>query len=180
LNGLEAACLIRHKSLLNKHTPIVLISANSRDLSTVDLKKSGINYCLQKPIDEKLLLIHILRIADKEKHAAIDWQLCVQKVSGNQRLAEEFLAKFIEELHKNRQEFFDFYHQNNIKGLGIVAHKLHGACCFCGVPILQKNVVQLEKLAAHTNKMEELSSAFTELIQSIDAVINEYQKQYTQ
>ncbi|TIE08637.1 hybrid sensor histidine kinase/response regulator, partial [Legionella pneumophila] len=102
LNGLEAAKMIRQKSLMNKHSPIVLITASSSDLSSIDMKKSGVDFCFQKPIDEKQLLIQILRIVDKTKHAAIDWQLCVQKVSGNQALAEEFLAKFIEELYKNR------------------------------------------------------------------------------
>ncbi|HAU1290677.1 TPA: response regulator, partial [Legionella pneumophila] len=99
LNGLEAAKMIRQKSLMNKHSPIVLITASSSDLSSIDMKKSGVDFCFQKPIDEKQLLIQILRIVDKTKHAAIDWQLCVQKVSGNQALAEEFLAKFIEELY---------------------------------------------------------------------------------
>jgi two-component system sensor histidine kinase BarA len=178
LNGLEAARKIRQNSLLNKHSPIVLISANSSDLSVVDLKKSGIDFCLQKPIDEKQLLIHILRIADKAKHAAIDWQLCVQKVSGNQLLAEEFLAKFIEELHKNRVEFMLLMQQKNIKQLGEVAHKLHGACCFCGVPLLQKKVMHLEKLALRVTNIDELAQSFAELIQNIDAVISEYENQY--
>ena len=180
LNGLDAARLIRQQSLLNKHSPIVLISANGSDVSTAELMKSGIDFCLQKPIDEKQLLIHILRIVDKAKHAAIDWQLCVQKVSGNQALAEEFLAKFIEELHKNREEFIQLMHDKNIKGLGEVAHKLHGACCFCGVPLLQKKVMQLEKLTVRATKIEDLASPFAELIQSIDAVINEYENQYSQ
>ncbi|MDP3267585.1 MAG: ATP-binding protein [Legionella sp.] len=180
LNGLEAARIIRHNSLLNRHSPIVLISANSSDLSTVDLKKSGIDFCLQKPIDEKQLLIQILRIVDKAKHAAIDWQLCVQKVSGNQALAEEFLAKFIEELYKNREEFIQLMHDKNYKSLGEAAHKLHGACCFCGVPMLQKKVMQLEKMATHVTNPDEIARAFAELIQSIDAVINEYENQYSQ
>ena len=178
LNGLEAARAIRQHSLLNKRSPIVLISANSNDLSTVDLKKSGVDFCLQKPIDERQLLIQILRIADKARHSAIDWQLCVQKVSGNQALAEEFLAKFVEELHKNRQEFITLMHQKNIKGLGEIAHKLHGACCFCGVPTLQKRVIELEKSAQRVTNADELTSLFTELIQSIDAVISEYENQY--
>jgi two-component system sensor histidine kinase BarA len=180
INGLEAAELIRKQSILNKHTPIVLISANCNDLSSIDLKKSGIDYCLQKPIDEKVLLLQILRIVDKAQHAAIDWQMCVQKVSGNQNLAEEFLAKFIEEVQKNREEFIYLFQHNDIKGLEAAAHKLHGACCFCGVPTLQKRVVQLEKLAQKAAKTEELKTAFAELIQSIDAVINEYANQYVQ
>ncbi|HAT8180076.1 TPA: response regulator [Legionella pneumophila] len=180
LNGLEAAKMIRQKSLLNKHSPIVLITASSSDLSSIDMKKSGVDFCFQKPIDEKQLLIQILRIVDKTKHAAIDWQLCVQKVSGNQALAEEFLAKFIEELYKNREEFIQLMHQKNVKGLADVAHKLHGACCFCGVPTLQKRVAQLEKLARRTTNADNLTEAFTDLIQSIDAVISEYENQYSQ
>ena len=178
LNGLEAARMIRQHSILNKHSPIVLISANSSDLSSIDVKRSGIDFCLQKPIDEKQLLIHILRIADKAQHAAIDWELCVQKVSGNQGLAEEFLAKFVEELIKNRHEFLDLMQQKNIKALGDLAHKLHGACCFCGVPLLQKTVIQVEKMAARASHIEELKAVFAELIQNIDAVINEYENQY--
>lgn len=180
LNGLEAARMVRQKSLLNKHSPIVLITASSSDLSSVDMKKSGVDFCFQKPIDEKQLLIQILRIVDKTKHAAIDWQLCVQKVSGNQALAEEFLAKFIEELYKNREEFIQLMHQKNIKGLADAAHKLHGACCFCGVPTLQKRVSQLEKLARRTTNIDNLNESFTDLIQSIDAVISEYENQYSQ
>ncbi|HGE4875432.1 TPA: two-component system sensor histidine kinase LetS [Legionella pneumophila] len=180
LNGLEAAKMIRQKSLMNKHSPIVLITASSSDLSSIDMKKSGVDFCFQKPIDEKQLLIQILRIVDKTKHAAIDWQLCVQKVSGNQALAEEFLAKFIEELYKNREEFIELMHQKNVKGLADLAHKLHGACCFCGVPILQKRVAQLEKLARRTANADNLTGAFTDLIQSIDAVISEYENQYSQ
>ena len=180
LTGLEAARAIRHKSLLNKHSPIVLISANSSDLSASELKQSGVNFCLQKPIDEKQLLIQILRIADKATHSAIDWELCVQKVSGNQALAEEFLAKFVEELHKSREEFIQLMHEKNSKGLGEAAHKLHGACCFCGVPTLQNKVIQLEKLASRTQNAESLSESFAEVIQSIDAVINEYENQYAQ
>ncbi|HAT2105880.1 TPA: response regulator [Legionella pneumophila] len=180
LNGLEAAKMIRQKSLMNKPSPIVIITASSSDLSSIDMKKSGVDFCFQKPIDEKQLLIQILRIVDKTKHAAIDWQLCVQKVSGNQALAEEFLAKFIEELYKNREEFIELMHQKNVKELADLAHKLHGACCFCGVPILQKRVAQLEKLARRTTNADNLTEAFTDLIQSIDAVISEYENQYSQ
>ncbi len=180
LNGLDTAKLLRQKSVMNRRTPIVLITANSSDLSSSDLKKSGIDFCLQKPIDEKQLLIHILRIVNKSKRSAIDWQLCVQKVSGNQQIAEEFLEKFVIELCKNRIEFIELMNQENIKGIGELAHKLHGACSFCGVPLLQKKIVHLEKLASRIQSIEELKGAFVEVIQSIDAVISEYENQYAQ
>lgn len=180
LNGLETTHAIRKNSLLNRHTPIVLISANSSDLRNNDLKKYGVDLCLQKPIDEKQLLMQILRIIEKSKNAVIDWQLCVQKVSGNQKIAEEFLTQFITELRKNRHELIQLMHDKNIKGIGDVAHKLHGACCYCGVPQLQKKVIQLEKLASHVKTIDEINKTFVEVIQSIDAVISEYEHQYSQ
>jgi two-component system sensor histidine kinase BarA len=180
LDGLQASKTIRQSSLMNKHTPIVLITASSNDLNNADMKQSGIDLYLQKPVEEKQLLIQILRIINKSTHAAIDWELCVQKVSGNQALAEEFLAKFIEELYKARNEFIELMHDKNINSLADAAHKLHGACCFCGVPVLQKKVTQFEKLAKRTSHIDHLNEAFAELIQSIDAVINEYENQYSQ
>lgn len=178
LNGLDASCLIRQESMLNKNTPIIVISANCTDLNKEHLQKAGIDLCLQKPIDEKQLLKHLIHFVKKAKHSAIDWQLCVQKVSGNQALAEEFLVRFIDELHKNREEFFQLLHNEDIKGLESAAHKLHGACCFCGVPYLQTQVVRLEKEARQAKSIDELKTVFAELIQSIDEVIDEFDNQY--
>ncbi|KTC81623.1 two-component system sensor histidine kinase LetS [Legionella brunensis] len=178
LNGLDAAHLIRHESMLNKQTPIIVISADSSNLSKDKLKKAGVDFCLQKPIDEKQLLTYLLRIVKKAKSAAIDWQMCVQKVSGNQALAEEFLSRFIQELRKNREEFIQLLHDKNIKGLESAAHKLHGACCFCGVPHLQTQVTRLEKQAKTAKQVDDLKDTFAEMIQSIDEVIDEFDNLY--
>jgi two-component system sensor histidine kinase BarA len=178
VSGIEVVDRIRKQSNINKDTPVILLSANDRELSALDLKNTGIDYCLSKPFDEKQLLIQILRIINNAKNAAIDWQLCVQKVSGNQALAEEYLTKFIEELHKNRAEFLALSRKKNKAGLAELAHKLHGACCFCGVPFLQKKVMQLETTAPHINNFDELSTLFAEVIQCIDAVISEYENKF--
>ena len=179
LNGLEAACLIHQESILNKNTPIILISANSCELNNEHLSKAGIELCLQKPIDEETLLRHLLRIIDKSKLVAINWPLCVEKVSGNQALAIEFLDRFVEELHENRDEFSHLMQTDNIQGIERAAHKLHGACCFCGVPALQNHVARMENLARKAQHIDELKTAFVELIQSIDAVLREYENSYT-
>ncbi|MCE3046004.1 two-component system sensor histidine kinase LetS [Legionella sp. 16cNR16C] len=178
LSGLEAAQQIRQQSMLNKLTPIVVISASGNDMNKDKMKKAGVDLCLQKPIDEKQLLTHLLRLLKKSKNQAIDWQLCVQKVSGNQALAEEFLNRFVEELHKSRVEFFELYNKQNIQGLQNAAHKLYGACCFCGVPHLQTQVSKLEKQAKEAKKIDEMKTAFAELIRNIDEVIDEYDSLY--
>ena len=175
LNGLEAACLIHQESILNRKTPIILISANNGGLSKEQLNKAGIGLCLQKPIDEETLLRHLLRMMSKSSTPAINWSLCVQRVSGNQTLASDFLARFVDELRVNRKEFLQLMQTNNIKGIEEAAHKLHGACCFCGVPTLQNDVARIENLAREAKHMNELQTAFIKLIQSIDAVLNEYE-----
>ena len=179
LNGLEAAQLIRQESVMNKFTPIVVISANTSDINQEGLQRAGITLCLQKPIDEKQFLIHLLKILNKTKTSAIDWPLCVQKVSGNQALAEEFLTRFVQELSLNRTEFTQLFAVKDIEGLENAAHKLHGACCFCGVPRLHNQVTRLEKQAKEAGHITELKPIFVELIKSIDEVIDEFNNLYT-
>jgi two-component system sensor histidine kinase BarA len=178
INGLDAARLIRQQSIVNAHTPILLISANSSDVNTELLQKIGVDLCIQKPIDEETLLRKLLQVINKNKGSSINWALCVQRVSGNISLAKEFLARFIEELRINKQEFIQYKKDENIKALESTAHKLHGACCFCGVPQLQTHVAHLENLARQATSINELDIAFDQLLQSIDAVLDEYKLMY--
>ncbi|KTC65477.1 sensory box histidine kinase/response regulator (plasmid) [Legionella adelaidensis] len=177
-NGFDAAKLIRQQSILNKNTPIMLISANGADLNSERLQKAGVELCIAKPIDEETLLKKLLEVINKNKINPINWSLCIQRVSGNQALAREFLDRFIEELKNNRQEFIDYKEHGDIKALESTAHKLHGACCFCGVPQLQMHVAQLETAAKQAKNITELTTAFEQLIHSIDAVLFEYEQSY--
>ena len=178
LNGLEAARRIRQRSVLNKHTPIILISANGRDLDQAPFHQAGIELCLQKPIEEKVLLKQLLTVLNKVKSSPIHWPTCVQKVSGNHALAVEFLARFVDELRLNREEFLEFYRQKDIANVERLAHKLHGACCFCGVPRLQQAVSTLETLAKHAQLIEELQEPFSQLLEAINDVLHEYERCY--
>ncbi|WP_058529071.1 two-component system sensor histidine kinase LetS [Legionella londiniensis] len=178
LNGFDAARLIRKASVLNKSTPIILISANNVEISSAQSSKADIDVCLQKPIDEKTLLQRLLAVIRKDNESAINWQMCLQKVSGNEELALEFLSRFIEELKKNRKEFARLLQNQNLKALEHLAHKLHGACCFCGVPRLQKQVAQVESLARQAKHIHEIQLAFSQLMTCIDEVLAEYQNTF--
>ncbi len=178
LNGLETAQLIRKEAILNTTTPIILISANHNEVTAFDLQKGSIKLCLQKPIDEETLLKHLLDITLQDNTTAIDWPMCVQRVSGNQTLAADYLACFVDELKKNRAELLRFYQLDNLKMLEAESHKLHGACCFCGVPALQRQVAQVENLAKHAKNITDISDAFKQLIQNIDTVLSEYEQFY--
>lgn len=176
LNGLEAATRLRNESILNRNTPIILLSANPCHLNKRDLNATGIDLYLEKPIDEPQLLRHLIALIKKNKTRAIDWALCVEKVSGNQEFAIEFLARFIEELVKNREEFIQLMHNHDIVGLKRAAHKLHGACCFSGVTQLQRIVATMEQMARHAQHIDELRATFTQMINNIDMVLQEYEQ----
>ena len=178
LNGLETARCIRKEAILNAATPIILISANHNDLTAVDLQKASVKLCLQKPINEETLLKHLLDLTRQDNTHAIDWPMCVQRVSGNQSLASEYLACFVQELKINRAELIRCYESGSLKMLEAESHKLHGACCFCGVPALQSQVALVESQAKHAKQIAEISDAFKQLIQNIDAVLNEYEDLY--
>lgn len=50
LNGLDAARLIRHESMLNKQTSIIVVSADSSNLSKEKLKKQGLIFVYKNPL----------------------------------------------------------------------------------------------------------------------------------
>lgn len=178
MNGLDAAHEIRKHSLLNQHTPMMLITANSTDLNHERIQNVGIDRCLQKPIQEALLIQHLLECINKTNSHAINWPLCMQKVSGNRALAIDYLGEFVKELKKNRREFVTLMRDKEIPALAQLAHKLHGACCFCGVPQLQIQVAEFEHVAKNAKKTEELATIFVGLLSAIDAVLAEYAQNY--
>lgn len=176
-DGLETATQIQ-TSLLNAKTPIILISANGLDLQQTDLQQAGIKLAIQKPIDEQYLLRHLLQLIVTPKKSAIDWPLCVAKLSGNIPLATEFLAEFVKELHKNRIQLKTIFATNDCEALEKIVHQMHGACCFCGVSALQKQAARLEQRLRNAKTTSEVERDFLSLLEEIEAVITEYAESY--
>ena len=176
MNGLDAAAKIRTECTNNYTTPLITITASTHALSTEQSQQLDIDVCLHKPINEKELLTKLLQLADTRKTAAINWQLCIHKVSGNQLLAKDYLSAFVAELPTARQELLTLLHNQDIEGLANSAHKLLGACCFCGVIALQNKVSRLESLAKVATNTTELAPAVTALIEQLERVIDEYHR----
>lgn len=178
LNGFQAAEKIRSECSYNQATPIIAITANSNDTYAEQSNHFGIDFCLHKPINESHLLTELLQLSNFCNTPAINWQLCVEKVSGDLIFAKEYLAGFVTELHQNRNEFLSLVRDNDIEGLANLAHKLLGACCFCGVPALQTQVIQVETKAKKTKQIATLKTDVDELIYQIDRVIDEFDTTY--
>ncbi len=178
LNGFQAAEKIRSGCLYNQNTPTIAITANSNDIPSEQSHYFGIDLCLHKPISELHLLTELLKLSKHGVPPVINWSLCVEKVSGDVVFAKKYLASFVTELHQNREDFLCLLRNQDIEGLANQAHQLLGACCFCGVPALQDQVIVLEKNARSTQEITTLEPLVTQLIYQIDRIIDEFERRY--
>ena len=101
--------------------------------------------------------------------SSVDWQLCLKLNNNNSDSAQELLRLFLQELPDFQQRIRMANQSRDIVALREVIHKLHGACCYCGVPKLKSIIEQLEaKLRISTNRVDALIG---DLDQEIDNVI---------
>lgn len=94
-----------------------------------------------------------------EDDTSIDWALCVELSNHNVTLANDLLTLFIEDMPNARRDIIAAYEAGNDELLCDHAHKLHGACCYCGVPKLKQIVCALEGAAK-----EKATAQYTPLI----------------
>ncbi len=171
LDGINATKKIRETAMLNQQTPIFLVSADSQDMAYFDLKKNGIDFRLEKPLNEKVFLEQLIFALSSIQQPVIDWSLSIQKMSGDASLAYELMSAFIEELKENRVELLQAMKTNDLIFIERIAHKIHGACCFLGLPLLQKHIKSLESCVKQQVRSETLEQTFNACIVQIDALL---------
>lgn len=93
----------------------------------------------------------------------INWQECLELGNNNPELAKELLTMFIKDLSQSHPKIKRAFQNNDYKTLKDLVHKLHGACCYCGVPKLKQIVSTLEE-QLKLSKTDELNK----LIQALD------------
>lgn len=177
LTGIEVAKVIREPDHLNYQTPIIAISATIENKDRAELHNVGVNECLQKPIDQhdiERLIDQWAESKDSQANPLIDWKKTIQRMSGKESLAREMLEKFIDTLEQDFAHIKQAYHEKDWQSLAHFIHRVHGACCYCEVPILKQHSKALEVILKN-NQPEEIVPLYLELVDIIDAVIAEYQ-----
>ncbi len=170
MDGIDTARNIRKIVSDNQNTPIVAMSANLSSHDRNMIVDAGINDCLEKPLDESVLLAMIERWV---KPKAIDWQECLKLMSGKKEVAQEMLARFIEHLEQDLQKIVHAKEKKDLKALSNIVHRLHGACCYCGVPNLKRMLKTFEDNIANTNHFD-IEPLYCRLLQEINEVLNQY------
>jgi two-component system sensor histidine kinase BarA len=110
-------------------------------------------------------------IGNKEAYLTIDWPLALKLANNEPDWAKKMLAILAEELPDVKAELQCALAQADHEQVARLVHKLHGACCYCGVPRL-KMIVEQFKSVVKPNHPETLNQFAQQLIEEMDAVIS--------
>lgn len=159
MNGLQATQVIRAKEKSGAHIPIIGLTAHAVKEEKLQLLAAGMDDCLTKPIDEKQLYQIILKwlnthtpapfqptttdIAPSET-TVVNIKECLRLVGGKAQLAKDMFDKFIVLIQQDKTRIVEQRHHTST--LLDIVHSLHGAACYCGVPLLRAQLEKLEKL----------------------------------
>lgn len=159
MDGISACQRIRQSSL-NERTPIIAVTAHAFDGERARLLSLGFNEFLSKPLDENMLyyvlqefcpgLRQTNKIVQPYDSSAwpdtplIDRELALQRAGGKEALATEMLQMLFNSLPEAEQKLQHALADGNSIAVQQQVHKLHGACCYTGVPRLKAVVEELE------------------------------------
>lgn len=101
----------------------------------------------------------------------INHDLSLKLANNNKELADELLDLFIKDLPSTKNNITESYINNNYDDLLHYVHKLHGSCCYVGVPLLKTATKEFEKILKTKNDFAEYSECYNNLILNIDNVL---------
>lgn len=196
LNGIQTTQKIREleKSI---RTPIIALSAHDVEENKTELLLNDLDDVISKPISPSKIGYIIDRwiinpqiayqkpedeaekpnadskteesnaISASPVHIATSLALA----NNNAELAEEMLATFLESLKDERNEITSALKVNDLEDLYDAVHRIHGACCYCGVPRLKAISKHLDALL-RSGKISDLDQQVNELIGAIDEILD--------
>ncbi len=190
MDGIETAVQIRSNDGPNNKIPIVTLSAHVIIGEQEKIIAAGMNDYLTKPIDENSLRASIYKWTqsgvrshymeddmqpDPSRHfKPIDWQLCIKLAANKHDLAKEMLEMLIRALPDDKARIQQSYNSLDWQELREHVHKLHGACCYVGVPKLKAFTKELEDAIAILS-MDKIKHYVDELNREINAILAYYE-----
>jgi two-component system sensor histidine kinase BarA len=100
----------------------------------------------------------------------IDWAQADDTTGTHPGLAEELLCKLLEDLRETQALFQADYASENWLSLRERAHKLHGACCYCGIPVLKRAVQVLERATDNNPTSAKIKPKLNAFNRSVDGL----------
>ncbi|WP_133406086.1 two-component sensor histidine kinase BarA [Parashewanella tropica] len=184
VDGIQATKSIR-KNSLNRNTPIVAVTAHSMSEEKERILASGMEDHLQKPIDASDLQATIERWVAKPSFSQFDihtlnWDLCLSQAGHKTELALEMLQMFIDSIPSSCEDIESALNKQDVKAMIQVIHKLHGACCYSGVPTTQSLCKQIESTLKAGSPVDMLEPEILELLDELIKVKSAAEQVITQ
>lgn len=178
MDGVEVTHRIRALESSSKNpTPVIALTAHALLSEREGLLKAGIDDYLTKPINEEELLNIIQKWIKKKKsndikglatfidsskiqenesenenikgsYKPIDWKLALKLAGNKPHLAKEMISTLKNTLPDDKLAINQAFKENNLNLLREYVHRLHGACCYCGVVKLKQAANALETQVA--------------------------------
>mgnify|MGYP003137674897 FL=1 len=100
----------------------------------------------------------------------IDWQMSLQRAGGKPGLAKDMLQMLLTSLPQTQQALNVAIAANDNEQLLQLIHKLHGACCYTGVPALKNLAETLETQLKTGTDIQQLEPELFELDDILSAL----------
>ncbi|MCF6764366.1 ATP-binding protein [Thiotrichales bacterium 19S3-7] len=158
IDGIEASQRIQ-RIKLNKSTPIIALTADIlggqrkklldqgfADYQSKPITEQKVNYLVETWLGKNIKKVDKITNEDIEEPSDkyIDMALGIQLAGGSEKVALEMFEMLLIDLIEAKQKINLYAENGDYQSLVQVVHKLHGGCCYCGVPILKKRVRDLE------------------------------------
>lgn len=195
IDGITATRQIR-QTRLNQGTPIIAMTAHAFNEEKDRMLQQGMDDYLAKPIDFDTLISLInlwcggtgtVQGLLKEDNAGgllqvdneqpIDWHSALNLTGGNEKDARDMLQLFLAELYTLKDHITSLSINEQWEELAAVTHKLHGACCYTGVPVL-KNYCSLLEDCLKDRDIAQIPSLVDKLSAESERVIGVAETQY--
>jgi len=177
LDGAQVAQMIRGGNGANRDTRIVALTAHLLPEEERRLLATGFNLCLTKPVTEQQIAQLLTPDAPEVVRAPpepagparpVDLGLCLQRARHKPELAREFLQGLLDNLPVSRLALGDALATGQRADLLEHTHRLHGACCYSGVPRLQQHSRALEELLKRNAPTETIEAAAAAVFAAMD------------
>ncbi len=191
LDGINATRQIKNDKM-NANTPIIAVTAHIFPDEKYAYLQKGMNDCLAKPIDETALE-NIINIWTKDAQqrnklerpaqidipqgnalCSFDWKLALKQSAGKADLTQDMITMLLNEFTEIRASINlilkDEMPQDKFQAL---IHRLHGGCCYSGVPKLKKIVALIEKELKQGIEAKELEPELLELLDELGNIERE-------
>ncbi len=100
-----------------------------------------------------------------------DWSESLRLSKHKPDLATDMLKMLIASLPETRESLKTAFDNNNMKNLLEITHKLHGGCCYCGVPALRAASKALEQ-KLHKQDYNDINSYLDKLLAEITVLLH--------